>query len=154
MTLVDAALESAAGMKASIDNAAIACPVLVALPVSLTKSTTSRPERGAIERAGENADDQAQAVAFVIADRQQMAFVGALGIGQRLAVAIDHPADRHRLAALRLEPHLAVGGDGRRHVEHDRRLSCAGTATAIGLVPSRLSLPPHGGKWLLLPTAK
>src|SRR5579885_3434592 len=51
-------------------------------------------ERGAVERAGEEADDQAQAVALVIADRQQMALVGALGVGERLALAIDHPAER------------------------------------------------------------
>ena len=51
-----------------------------------------------------------------------MAFVGALRIGQRLAFLVDHPADRHLFAALRLESHLAVGGDGRRHVEHDRGL--------------------------------
>jgi hypothetical protein len=51
-----------------------------------------------------------------------MAFVGALGIRERLAVAIDHPTDRHRLAALGFEPHLAVSRNGRRHVEHDRRL--------------------------------
>ena len=31
---------------------------------------------------------------------------------------------------------------------------CAGTAMAMGLVPRRLSLPPQGGRWLLLPTAK
>jgi hypothetical protein len=35
---------------------------------------------------------------------------------------IDHPADRHGLAALRLEPHFAIGSHGRRHVEHDGRL--------------------------------
>jgi hypothetical protein len=46
----------------------------------------------------------------------------ALGIGERLAVAADHPADRHLLAALHLQAHLAEGGDRRRHVEHDRRL--------------------------------
>ena len=36
-------LNSTGGMKASIDSAMIACPVLVALAVSLTKSITSRP---------------------------------------------------------------------------------------------------------------
>ena len=45
----------------------------------------------------------------------------ALGIGERLAVAADHPADRHLLATLHLQAHLAEGGDRRRHVEHDRR---------------------------------
>ena len=43
---------------------------------------------------GKKPDDQAQAIALVIADRQKMAFVGALGIRQRLALAIDHPASR------------------------------------------------------------
>ncbi len=32
--------------------------------------------------------------------------------------------------------------------------SPAGTAIAIGLVPSRFSTEPQGGRWLLLPTAR
>jgi hypothetical protein len=32
--------------------------------------------------------------------------------------------------------------------------SPAGTATAIGLVDSSMSSPPHGGRWLALPTAR
>ena len=32
--------------------------------------------------------------------------------------------------------------------------SPAGIAIAIGLVPSRFSIAPHGGRWLLLPTAR
>ncbi len=57
--------------------------------------------RGAVQRAGKERDDEAQPIAFIITDREQMAFVGALGIGQRLALAVDHPADRasaHRAA--------------------------------------------------------
>ena len=30
----------------------------------------------------------------------------------------------------------------------------AGTPTAIGLVDSSISMPPQGGRWLALPTAK
>ena len=83
-------------------------------------------EGRAVEHAGEQPDDQAQAVTLVVADRQQHAFVGAPGIGERLAVASDHPADRHLLAALGLETHLAEGGDRRRHVQHDGRLLTGG----------------------------
>ena len=92
------------------------------------------PERRAVERAGEQPDDEAQAVALVLADRHQQALVHALGIGERLAFAVDHPADRHLLAALRLEPHLAECRDGRRHVEHDRRLFAGrnGDADRVG----------------------
>ena len=100
----------------------MAWPVLVALPGSLTKSMTSRPNAAPLSVPASKPDDQAQAVALVVADRKQQAFLRALGIGERLAVAADHPADRHLLAALHLEPHLAEGGDRRRHVEHDRRL--------------------------------
>jgi hypothetical protein len=32
--------------------------------------------------------------------------------------------------------------------------SSAGIAMAIGLVPSRFSVEPQGGRWLLLPTAR
>jgi hypothetical protein len=32
--------------------------------------------------------------------------------------------------------------------------SSAGTAIASGLVESSMSIPPQGGKWLALPTAK
>ena len=79
-------------------------------------------ERRAIERAGEQSDDQAQAVALVVADRQQMALIGPLRIGQRLALLVDHPADRHHFAALRLESHFAIRRNRRRHVEHDSGL--------------------------------
>src|SRR5580704_2593453 len=78
--------------------------------------------RGAIERAGQDADDEAQTVALIFADRQQIAFIGFLRIGQRLAVAVDHPADWHLLAPLRLEPYFAEGGHRRRHIKDDRRL--------------------------------
>jgi hypothetical protein len=61
-------------------------------------------------------------IAVVVADRQQETFAGTLGIGQRVAGAIDHPADRHRIPLRRLEPHLAEGRDRRRHVHHDGRL--------------------------------
>src|SRR6202048_1153618 len=79
-------------------------------------------EGGSVESAGEEPDHQAQAIALVVADRKKEPLVRALGIGERLAVAIDHPAHRHLLAALSLEPHLAERSNGRRHVEHDRRL--------------------------------
>ena len=42
--------------------------------------------RRAVQRAGEQADDQRQAVALVAADRQQEAFLGALRVGERLAL--------------------------------------------------------------------
>jgi hypothetical protein len=57
----------------------------------------------------------------VAADRQQEAFVRPRRIQQRPSLAIDHPAFGHHLAALCLGLDLAVGGDGRRHVQHHRR---------------------------------
>ena len=56
--------------------------------------------RRPIERPRKQRNNQTQALAFVIADREQITFVCALGVGQRFAFAIDHPADRHRFAAL------------------------------------------------------
>jgi hypothetical protein len=82
--------------------------------------------RRAVERAGEQADDQREAVALVAADRQQEAFVGTLRVEQRPALAVDHPAFGHRLASLRLRLDLAIRGDRGRHVEHDRRLVARG----------------------------
>ena len=119
--LVDSALELAGGMKASIDNGRDRLAGIGRLAGLLDEIDHVAAERRAVECAGEEPDDQAQSGSLVVADRQQMAFVGALRIGQRLALAVDHPADRHLFAALRLEPDLAVGGDRRRHVEHDRR---------------------------------
>src|ERR1700716_1111045 len=62
------------------------------------------PESGAVERAGEEPDDQAQARTLIVADREQEAFVGALGIGERLAVAAAHSADRQLLPPPRPAP--------------------------------------------------
>jgi hypothetical protein len=56
--------------------------------------------RRAVERPGEEADDEREPVALVAADRQQQPSA-ALRIGEGLALAVDHPAFGHRLAALR-----------------------------------------------------
>ena len=119
-------LNSATPPNASTEIATIACPVLVGVVSSALKSTTSRPIAAPLSVPDKQPDDEREPVALVVADRQQETFVGALRIGQRLALAVHHPADRHRLAALRLRFHLAVGRDGRRHVEHDRRLFARG----------------------------
>ncbi len=76
----------------------------------------------AVQGSGQEAEDQRQPIALRAADGQQKAFAGASGVGQRIAHAIDHPALRHGFAAQRLGLDLAIGGDRRRHVEHDRRV--------------------------------
>ena len=85
--------------------------------------------RRTAQGACEQADDHGEPIALVArlhaAERQQHAFVGAPGVGQWLALAIDHPAFRHGLAAQRLGFHFAVSRNCRRHVE-DNRLFIAG----------------------------
>src|SRR5450631_876131 len=58
--------------------------------------------RSAVQRSGEQADDECESVTLVSADRQEETLFGAARIGERLPVTIDHPALGHRLAALRL----------------------------------------------------
>ena len=60
ITWSTARLNSAGGMKASTDKAAIAWPVLVGLPASLTKSSNVAAKRRAVECAGKDPDDEAQ----------------------------------------------------------------------------------------------
>ena len=70
--LVDAALESAGrheGRRSAI--AAMAWPVLVAFAGVFDEADHVVAERGAIERAGQDTDDQAQPGILVIADREQ-----------------------------------------------------------------------------------
>ena len=79
-------------------------------------------ERGAVERARQQADDDRQPGAFVVAHRQIGAVVDSLGIGDRRAVlAVLHPAFRQRPALERVGAYGAVRCQGRGDVEHDRR---------------------------------
>ena len=55
--------------------------------------------RGAVRacrRAGRRSAPGHSPCSRLLPDRQQEAFVGALRVGQRLALAVDHPAHRHR----------------------------------------------------------
>jgi 5-methyltetrahydropteroyltriglutamate--homocysteine methyltransferase len=79
------------------------------------------PVGGAVERPRQQTEHQREAGALVPADRQQEPVIGAGRVGQRAALAVDHPAFRHRLALLRGDLDLAIGGDRRRHVEDERR---------------------------------
>ena len=79
----------------------------------------------AIQRAAQQADDQRQPVTLVAADGQQETFIRALGVGERLAFTVYHPAFGHHLAALCLGFHFAVGGHGGCHIEHDGRCAPA-----------------------------
>jgi hypothetical protein len=76
--------------------------------------------RRPVQRAGKQSDDEREPVALVAADRQQEALVRALRVGDRTALAVDHPPLRHRLAQLCPRLDLAVGGDGRCHVQDHR----------------------------------
>src|SRR3977135_2397924 len=99
-------LKSATGMKPSTERATMAWPVLVALPGSLTKSITSRPEAAPLSGPARSP----------MINHKPQPFVAPRAIGERPAGAADPPAHRHLLAALLLKPPLPEGRDRRRHV--------------------------------------
>jgi len=81
-------------------------------------SAHRRPAQGSRQQANDQRKPIALVASFHTAERQQHALVGPGRIGQRLALAVDHPAFRHGLALLRGDLDLAVGGDRCRHVEN------------------------------------
>src|SRR4029434_10412177 len=68
-------------------------------------------ERGAVQRTGKQTEHKREAISFVAADGKQQAFLSSLRVSQGVAVRIDHPTFRHRLASLSFRLDLAVRRD-------------------------------------------
>ena len=96
------------------------------------------------EQAGDHADRHAEADALVLADRLDEARERRGGIGRRLAVGVEGPALGNGAALLVIDADLAVGGGAEGEVEDERRCLAAGMAIDSGLMPTILSIPPHG----------
>ena len=75
--------------------------------------------RRTVQRAGEQAGHQHEPIALIATDRHKKPFVCPAWVGERLPLAIYHPAFGHHLAALRFVSYLAISCDRRRHVQQD-----------------------------------
>ncbi len=87
-------------IKRDTSSATTNWPVLVGLLPGPRSIDHVVAEGRAVEHACEQPDDQREARALVVADRQQHALADLLRIEDRLAgLAVDHPAFFQRLAA-------------------------------------------------------
>ena len=137
-------LNSARAAETSSDSATIAWPVLVGVRVVVVEVDDVAAHRRAVQRAGEQAEDQRQAVALVAADRQQEAFVRALRIGQR--IARGGRSSSPRASSRRAGPWSSPCRRPRPSSPCRARsaaLPAAGTATAIGLVGAACRARPR-----------
>ena len=96
------------------------------------------------QRGGQDLHHQRELGALGVADRGHGAGHGRAGVGGRVAAGIECPARRYRRTRLGRDVDLAARHLAQAHVDDERRMTGAGAANPMGLVPNSPRRPPQG----------